>query len=214
MDIESIIMGGVSLQVVAPSNAPAFVFTQANSGVPSVSGGSVTHTLCANGLSESPTFPSTWTQAGGNPYGNSAGLINLINIWADGSSFFWNILAGLSVVTPAPTSFVASNNTQTLTIQYSGVVLAGVTPPLSAFTLTAVRPGPGGVTQVLNPYTLVSINPVSAGATSVVLNIAGGTFLDGDVCTLSYTVPSTNPLQDETGVFKALPFTVAAVSVQ
>jgi hypothetical protein len=212
MGLASNIFGGVSLQVVAGSSSPAFAFTQANSGAGS--GGAV-HQLCANGISLAPSFPAGWTQQGSGSYSNSAGVINSVGTWSDGWEFFYNFLPDSAATTPAPTSFIGGNGTQQLTVTYSGVTLAAVTPPLSAFTLTAARPGAGG-SQILNPYTLAFISSVTAGASQIVLNLAdSATFVDGDVVTLSYVPPSANPLQDDaTGTFKCLAFTAATVTVQ
>ena len=210
------------MAVVAPSATPAYTFTNANSGIQANYASSTCFSLVANGISNAPSFPANWANATGGSYTNTAGVLNEVTISSDGWSTTWQIDLGAApqaIVIPTPVSFVGSIGTQHLTITYggAGTALGAYTPPLSAFSLTASRPSAFPGLQATIPYTLGGINAVAANATTVTLTLAGfGAFASGDIVTLSYNPPTSNPLQDNLlPTNNKLPFFVnAAVTVE
>ncbi len=212
MDFSGISNAPSPLLVLAGSGSPARAFSAADV----VAQAWNNFTLLANGLSNAPSFPAGWTQDGSGSWVNTAGTQNFITVGSDGWNNYYSLGADSNGVTyPVPTSFVGSNNTQTLTIGFAGAALSTAALPSGAwFSIAGSRPGSAGLSSPL-PYALAP-TVASLTSTSVVLKLSGsGVFLDGDLVTLSYTPsPPGNPLQDaSTGVYKVPGFT-ATVTVQ
>jgi hypothetical protein len=199
--------------VLAGSGSPARAFTAADV----VAGAWDSFTLLANGLSNAPSFPSGWTQQGSGSYSNVAGTQNFITVGNDWWNDYYCMGADSNGVTyPVPVSFIGSNGTQTLTIDFAGAALSTAALPSGAwFSIAGSRPGASAGLSSPLPYQIAA-SVGSLTSTSVVLKITGGAFLDGDIVTLSYTPsPPGNPLQDAaSGVYKVPGWTGAIVTVQ
>jgi hypothetical protein len=185
-------------QAVVGQSGSAFAFTAA---VGAIVNGGCSVNLVANGLASQPIFPAGWVLNSGS-WNNTVGMQNLLIVGYDGTTIFYTLLQPSSTTIPTPTTFSASPGGTTITIDIAGGSLAAITPPLSAFTLNAVRPAQAGQPVALPaPYVLSS---VSVASSSVTLSITGGTFAASDIVLISYTPPfgditmgqSSTPLQD------------------
>ena len=187
--------------ILAGSGSPARVFSAADI----VPGAWNNFTLLANGLSNAPSFPAGWTQDGSGSWVNTAGTQNFVVVGSDGWNNYYSLGADSNGVTyPVPTSFIGGNGTQTLTIDFAGAALSTAALPSGAwFSIAGSRPG----TSSPLPYQIAA-SVASLSATSLVLNITGGVFEDGDLVSLSYTPgPPGNPLKDAaTGLYKVSGF--------
>jgi hypothetical protein len=177
--------------VVAAAGLPAFTFTAATSCIP---GGGCGVLLTANGISNAPTFPNTWVNTAGS-WVNTPGLVNFLSVQYDGTTFFY-YFTNADTIIPTPTTFSASVNGSSITIGIGGASLdTSIVPPLSAFTLSAVRVAQAGQPGAEPaPYVLSSISLTSS---SVVLGVSGGVFEASDVVSISYQVPFGDVTQEQ-----------------
>jgi hypothetical protein len=187
-----------SQSVVAQSGA-AYNFTAA---VGAVVGGGCCVSFTANGLASAPTFPASWILNSGS-WATTVSTQNLLITEFDGYVLWYTWLQPSTTLLPVPTTFSASPGGTSITIDIGGASLdTSVVPPLSAFTMNAVRVAQAGQPIALPaPYALSSISLTSS---SVTLGVSGGTFEASDIVTISYQPPfadvtagqTSTPLQD------------------
>ena len=94
--------------------------------------------------------------------------------------------------TPPTISSVAVNGSD-VTLSFSEAMDTASRPAASVFKLTAVREG---VTRTISGKTTSKVSVI--GGTSGIVSLAEAA-VSGEVLTLSYTAPDTNPLQDTAG---------------
>ena len=147
----------------------------------SVSGRTVTLTL-ASALTDGETVTLSYAVPSSNPLrdmaGNDAGALSeqaVRNRTAEPN-------------TSAPTLQAAAANSDYVMLTYNEVLDEASTPAADAFTVTVA-----GAARDLAPS-----DPVSVSGRTVTLTLASA-LTDGETVTVSYTVPSSNPLQDPAG---------------
>ena len=155
----------------------------ANTNPVAISSSAVTLTL-ASAVTAGQTVTVGYTAPTTNPIrdaaGNNAG--NLTN------RSVTNNTPGDTRDTTAPRLSTATVNGATLVLTYNEALDTGSRPAASAFTVTVA-----GSTQAL-----ANTNPVAISGSAVTLTLASAV-THGQTVTVSYAVPTTNPIQDAAG---------------
>lgn len=155
--------------------------------------------LIADGAN-TPTFTG-FTEVGSSAgWVNTAGILNLVSFWYDGTSYYYSVQqpANVTAVTVPQivSATIPTGATNTITILYSAALDAGSVPAASAYTLS----GSSGA---------VAASSVAVSGSTVTVTMSRAA-TSGETITASYVVPSTGAVRSNADQTNAPGFTSRA----